>query len=314
VSYTSVDAPLVRLVESASDELARLDALCAVAPAAVAEHLRLAALAQLVLRPEGTPFAQTSLAAAAVDSLHDASLPPEVDQWIRTADAEERRARSGAPLTAARVLTWFGSAPSVASAGAATLVALDDALRPGGTPRAVLLRAAAAAAIVRSQLAGLAATSSAAAELLPALMLCAAGNTDRIRLLPFAGLDTPAREDALAAWTAGDEVPFAQLALAECARAARAERQSVSAALAGIPAEDARLDALGRAAITARRALAALRQAVGVTMPALATTLDCSRPAAGDALDRLVELQLAHEITGRGRDRVFVWRAVHRPP
>lgn len=144
-------------------------------------------------------------------------------------------------------------------------------------------------------------------------MLCAAGHTDRIRLLPFAELDAAAREEALAAWDEGDEAPFAQLALAECARAARATRQWVVAALAGIPAEDAKLDTLGRAAITARRALAALRQSVGATVPSLATALACSRPAAGDALDRLVELQLAHEITGRGRDRVFVWSAVHRP-
>ena len=304
MSFESVPATLVRLVESASDELARLDALCAVAPAAGAAHLRLAALAQLADPSEGTPVAHASLAAAAVDPAHASFSPPPPScaHWIQIADTEERRARSGAPLTAARVLTWL---PGV---GLPSLAALDDVLRPGGAPRAVLLRAVAAAAIVRTQL-----EERAPAELLPALMLCAAGHTDRIRLLPFAELDADARDEALAAWDGGETTPFAQLALAECARAARAERQAITAALAGLPAEDARLDALGRAAITARRALALLRQTVGATVPSLATALACSRPAASDALDRLVELQLAHEITGRGRDRVFVWRAAHRP-
>jgi biotin operon repressor len=40
-------------------------------------------------------------------------------------------------------------------------------------------------------------------------------------------------------------------------------------------------------------------------MPMLSEQLECSRPAAGDALERLVEVGLAVEITGRQRDRVY---------
>lgn len=335
--FDTVSAQLVRLVESASDELARLDALCTVAPPAVAAHLRLGAVAQSVPTTQPTPSTRTSLVAAAADPVHTAMLAPALAKWLQIADTEERRARSGAPLTAARVLAWSpGIYPS-------TLDALNDALRPGSAPRAVLLRALTTTAILRAQFARKPhgdhaqanrvvaehaageytagepttpepdATQHATAELLPALMLCAAGPTDRLRLLPFAALDPTARAESLAAWSAGDEEPFAHLALSECARAARAERQSVAAAITGIPDEDARLDALGRAAITARRALAVLRQAVGVTVPSLASDLECSRPAASDALERLVELQLAQEITGRRRDRVYIWSAVHRP-
>jgi len=309
--FDTVSAQLVRLVESASDELARLDALCTVAPPAVAEHLRLGAVAQSVPTTQPTPSTRTSLVAAAADPVHTAMLAPALAKWLQIADTEERRARSGAPLTAARVLAWSpGIYPN-------TLDALNDALRPGSAPRAVLLRALTTTAILHTQFEPTTpepdATRDATAELLPALMLCAAGHTDRVRLLPFAALDPTARAESLTAWSAGDEEPFAQLALSECARAARADRQSVAAAITGIPDENARLDALGRAAITARRALAVLRQAVGVTVPSLASDLECSRPAASDALERLVELQLAQEITGRRRDRVYIWSAVHRP-
>jgi hypothetical protein len=294
---------LVRLVESASDEVARLDALCAVAPAAVSEHLRLAAFVQLAATPEGTPFAHDSLAAATIDTVHAALVPSDAARWIHIASAEEQRARSGAPLTASRVLGWMPEA------GSADLAALDHELRPGGATRAVLLRAVSVAAMLRTRVP----TYVPASDLVPALILCAAGNTDRLRLLPFAALDPAARAESLAAWDEGDEAPFAQLALAECARVARAERQAVIAALTGVPAEDARLDTLGRAAIMARRALHVLRHSLGTTVPLLAAELACSRPAASAALDRLIELELAREITGRARDRVFVWSVVQRP-
>jgi hypothetical protein len=315
--FGTVGSQLTRLVESASDELARLDALCTFAPGAVTEHLKLAALAQLTDSPQATPSALTSLIAAAVDPTHAAHRAPQLVHWVEVAEREERRARSGAPLTAARVLTWLPEAGDT-NAPNTNAAELDDVLRSGGAQRAVLLRALSATAIVllaaaERAAAERAAAEQAAAELLPALMLCAAGITDQIRLLPFADLNPTARAESLGAWRAGDDEPFAQLALTECARAARAARQSVAAAVGGIPTEEARLDDLGRASITARRALAALRERTGVTVPSLATQLECSRPAASDALERLVELHLAQEITGRGRDRVYIWSAVHRP-
>jgi DNA-binding Lrp family transcriptional regulator len=66
---------------------------------------------------------------------------------------------------------------------------------------------------------------------------------------------------------------------------------------------------LGRAAITARSALALLRRRFVTTIPALADDLGLSRPAANDAVERLVALGLAREVTGRARDRVFAYGA-----
>jgi hypothetical protein len=76
-----------------------------------------------------------------------------------------------------------------------------------------------------------------------------------------------------------------------------------------MPEEYARLDALGRAAITARRVLQRLRDQLAVSVPALAEALGASRPAASDALDRLVGMEIAVEVTGRARDRVFALRS-----
>jgi len=208
--------------------------------------------------------------------------------------AEERRARSGAPLTVARVLAHDAS---IAGTLPMDLAALDEALRPGGQPRPVLLRAVAAAA---------ACGAGVLAELVPALLLCSTGMTDQLRVLPFAGVDRAPRAEALVAWRAGDEELFTALTLSECAQVARERRMGIRRALVAIGEDESQLAPLGRAAITARRALAVLRDQLATSMPQLSELLDCSRPAAGDALERLVEAGLAVEITGRQRDRVFV--------
>ena len=235
----------------------------------------------------------TALVAAGVDAVHVEACPPHLLRLQEMVNGEERRARTGAPLTVARVLAHeavvSGSLPM-------DLTALEVALRPGGQPRPVLLRAVAAS---------VACGEGVLAELVPALVLCSTGMTDQLRVLPFAGVESALRADSLAAWRAGDEEPFASLALAECAQVARARRIGVRRALAAMAADEAHLAPLGRAAITARRALAVLRDTLATSMPQLSTQLECSRPAAGDALERLVEVGLAREITGRQRDRVY---------
>jgi DNA-binding MarR family transcriptional regulator len=97
--------------------------------------------------------------------------------------------------------------------------------------------------------------------------------------------------------------------LATVARRAREARRAVESALRGLPQEDVRLDGLGRAAISARRALAHLRAHAVTTMPLLAEELQLSRPAASDALERLVTAGLVRELTGRARDRVYAYEA-----
>jgi hypothetical protein len=234
-----------------------------------------------------------------VDIVHVEACSPHLMQLREMVEAEEGRARSGAPLTVARVLAHDARIPSALPMD---LAALEEALRPGGQPRPVLMRALAAAA---------ACGDGVLAELVPALLLCSTGMTEQLRLLPFAGVDGAHRAEALTAWRAGDEEPFAALALGECARAARERRIGVRRALAAMNDDEAHLAPLGRAAITARRALAVLRDQLATSMPRLSERLECSRPAAGDALERLVEVGLAVEITGRQRDRVYVCARSH---
>ena len=304
----SVNLTTARLLEQASDELARLDAVAAIAPRAFAMAFR---LDTLVLRNQATPSAARSLVAASVESLHEAMLDGALRAHRDFVAEEERRVRGGAVLTATRIIA--------AGYAVADPAALDAALRPGGQPRPVLLRAIAVAAALAESRAtteslprdeSLALDDSPAlANAVAALLLCGAGVTDELRLLPFEGVEPAARAEALEAWRAADHGPWTTAALSEAARAARARRQSLTDALAAFAADDARLDPLGRAAITARRALAVLRNELAITVPTLSTRLDCSRPAAGDAAERLVAAELATEITGRARDRVFALSA-----
>ncbi len=228
--------------------------------------------------------------------LHAAALDAALAQWQQRLEDGERRARSGVPL----------SAPAGVHLDAASREMLLDSLRPGGQPRAVLLRAVCAAGSIEASSDDNTPGGRSEAELVAALLLTATGLTDRVRLLPFAERSEE-RADALAAWRARDYAPYTEQALSALATAARRLRVQLRLLLDAMPDEDDHLSSIGRAAVTARQALQVLRDSRATSMPDLARRLDCSRPAAGAALERLVELGLAEEITGRARDRVFVW-------
>jgi hypothetical protein len=290
-------ASSTRLIEEAADELGRLDAIAGYAPPAVAQALRLGAIAQLGrLASDGaSPVPLHALAAADGDPLHDADLPAAVLHWRDLIRSEERRVRSGAPLASQRfaivapALSTYTERPR-----------LEAIWREVGTERPVLARALDAAAWSPDPALG---------EAVAALALCAGGRADHVRLLPFADVPADERQVALASWRAGDAAPWERLGLAAVARRARGVRQRIESLIGGLADETVRLDGLGRAAITARRALDVLRVRFVTTMPALAESLECSRPAAADALDRLVAAGVAREVTGRARDRVYVWGA-----
>lgn len=285
--------------------MARLDALCDVAPASVGDALALHA-AVLARTEQATATAIVSLLAARVGAAAVAEPVPSLAAWMQFVSAEERRARTGAPLTVERLVaedllgapesTALVTAPLTAR-GPGLHAQLADALA-STVPRPVLLRAATVAAALGAR--------SALARIAPALMLVSAGLTSRVRLLPFAGLADASAVELLTAWDAGDPDPFTEAALSEAAAAARATRLAVRAAIAATARDQDALAPLGRAGIGARAALSQLRTGLATTAPALSAALDCSRPAAGDALERLVEVGLAREVTGRQRDRVFV--------
>jgi DNA-binding transcriptional ArsR family regulator len=284
-----------RDLEEAADELGRLDATAVLAPASFTAALQLAAVAELA-RLSGDRYHDPTLdalIAAEGDPLHDASLPAAALHWRDLLPSEERRVRSGATLSSQRfaivapALSTYSERPR-----------LEAIWREPGRARPVLLRALDAAAWSPDRALG---------EAGAALMLCAGGRADRARLLPFADVAGTEREEAIAEWRAGRDEAWTRLGLGAAARRARAVRVAMDAALRALPDEDARLDPLGRAAITARRALAHLRTSLVTTMPLLAEELSVSRPAASDALERLTEAGIAREVTGRARDRVFAY-------
>jgi hypothetical protein len=289
----SGDAVVARLIEEAAEELGRLDSLVAMAPGAVPTVLQASLVARLATsEAEAMRSACVALVAARVEMVHAAALDASVEQWQARVDDGERRARSGVPLAPPEAL-------SLTTAQRADLLA---ALRPGGTPRPVLLRAVHTAATLEA-----AGHSVAESELAAALVLTASGVTDRLRLLPFGEFAPAARAEAVSAWTAGDTDAYTRCALGALAPAARRLRVQVRLLLESQSAEDAHLASIGRASILARRALDVLRASLATSVPALSASLDCSRPAAGEALERLVALGLAEEITGRARDRVFAY-------
>ncbi|MBX3173990.1 MAG: hypothetical protein KF709_06225 [Gemmatimonadaceae bacterium] len=202
----------------------------------------------------------------------------------------DRLLRTGLPLTVARLQ------PLLPELDLGT-TALEAVLNPGGQPRSVLLRALDAARTLGSL---------PLADLVPTLVLGAAGLMHRVHILPFAEVDPDAFAESRALSSDDDHASLARLLLAAAAESARARRVALKAGLRDAADDASRLAPLGRAAITARRALGRLRLDLAATMPRLSEALDCSRPAAADALERLVEVGLATEITGRGRDRVYV--------
>lgn len=280
----------VRLIEEAADEVGRLDAACSLTPNSVQLALRLLATVGLT---EPTRSGFFALVAADAEPLHDAALPTRVLAWRDQLAAEERRVRSGALLTAAR---FASVAPELDAADHRER--LEAIWREPGASRSVLERALDSAAW---------SPDAAIAEASAALLLCAGGRTDRVRLLPFADVTGPTRADAIAAHRAGETESWAAHGLRALAARARRTRVAALSVIAAPEREEQTLSALGRAAITAREALALLRRQLASTGPALAEDLGISRPAASDALERLVAAGLAREVTGRARDRVFAY-------
>jgi len=302
------DSGIVRLYEESAEELGRLDALVSVAPAAVSTVLQLSAVARLATHDaaadsadasQATRAALASLVAARVDLLHAAALGPALDEWRQRVEDGERRARSGASLTAsltaASVATAAASERSVDETARRRVL---DALRPGSEPRPLLWRALEVVAWT---------SDIAEADLFAALLLVAGGLADRLHLLPFAGVRGAQRREACASWQAGDPTPLTRAALSALAAEARHLRVQLRLLLDAQVDEDAHLASIGRAAVTGRRVLALLRSTLATSAPDLSERLALSRPAAGAALERLVELGLVEEITGRARDRVFVY-------
>jgi hypothetical protein len=292
--FSGPDEAVVRRIEDAADALARLDLACHLAPPAFPLALRLAAIGDLAgAGPKGTRALAVTFAGAA-----PAGLDPELARWADFIEEEERRSRGGAPLTLARLLR-AGLSAHVADPHHP---AVERALRPGiAHPRpAVLHRALDISATIGDRAFG---------EAAAALVLCVEGRTDRIRCLPFGTVPGDQREAAVGAWREGDGRAWIELGLEALTGTARGRRAAIDRAATAIVGEDESLAALGRAAISARHALAVLRREFVVTVSSLAGELGLSRPASDDAVARLVDVGLATELTGQKRNRAFAYAA-----
>lgn len=275
----------MKVLEDATDALARFDAAVTAAPFGAATVLRLLCTAQLTT---GTRDSLHRLLAAEADPFHDAALTPAERAARDLLVEEERRARSGGIPALARLTSLDPTIETYPDADR-----LEAALR-AGNDRGVLERILDLTAW---------APSTAVGECLAALTLVSAGRTDRLILLPF--IDVESRAAGLEAWRTGDEAPWRDLVLTALIAQLRARHDALRAITAGQSREDERLAALGRAAVTTRPVLDLLRRSIILTMPIVAEDLACSRPAAQQALERLTSLGVARELTGRGRDRVW---------
>jgi hypothetical protein len=289
---------LMRLREDAADELARLDQTCLLdlpAVGAACWHATIAAV-----HPD--PSVLDLLVAAAADPVHDATLGEDLIRLRDFAASEERRLRTGTPLSVKR---WETLAPGLATYAGRDL--LEAEWSDGTTGRSVLDLAVATAAWFDDDT--ITGNGQDVAALAAALLLCATGRTAHLRVAPFAALSRARRREAAGRWREGAPEEWATLAVEAIIASARRRRDALSGLAAARARDDERIATLGRAGINARRTLSHLHGTLASTMPIVAEALDLSRPAAAAALDRLVELGVARELTGRARDRVFAWAA-----
>ena len=283
-------------LEEAADELARLDEICTLVPASAPRILWLLAVAELA-DPKTEQL--HALVAAEGDSFHGAALSPSARLWRDLIADQERRTRGGAFLSTSRFTELVPALATYAERGR-----LEAIWRESGRARPVLVRALESAAWWPSDVEH---PHADAGDLTAALLLCGGGRTDRIRVLPFAGIPAETRIAATQAWRSGEQEPWALLALTAAAHRARQRREGVHQVHSMRGREEATLGSMGRAGINARRALDALRTFLAMSMPALAEELELSRPATAAALERLTAAGLLREVTARARDRVYAY-------
>lgn len=267
-----------RAIELAADSLARLDLTCSTSSPSATLALEIAVAAQLLGL---TSEERLQLIAAQSEGSTSPLLTPDLLTGWTGLQELQRRARSGARLSLAmtRSLLDREELPSIEREDAASI---DAILHDQASSRSALSEAAELTARAPGTL----------GQLLAALHLVSRGRTDRLRLLP----PDPSRI------TGHPDPERFLIQLAADARALTGRLRKLSELHAEI---ESQLDGLGRAAITARAVLAELRVSLALSAPQLADTLELSRPAIHDACDRLLELRLIRECTGRARGRVY---------
>jgi hypothetical protein len=202
------------------------------------------------------------------------------------------RARGGIVPTLATLSAALGEA-----APADDAKEIDALLRGADDPLSPLLRAAIAAGALRRSGASLEMATLAATW-----TLCVNGAIGD-------GWLTVAHAVALPSARAIDEWLLA--AIADYTREGRELERAATLGAEIIRRDETRIrESLGRAHFSALDVLGVLRRDGAINVPEVAVALGISTPTAGAAVERLVELGIAREITGRARSRVFVYVAL----
>lgn len=96
-------------------------------------------------------------------------------------------------------------------------------------------------------------------------------------------------------------------ALQQIAREARVMQRRVEAYRASCLSSEARCAEFGRGGPTARGVVELLQQRGALTVADVVSAVRVATPTAGAALERLTAAGVVREVTGRGRDRLFVY-------
>jgi hypothetical protein len=213
--------------------------------------------------------------------------------WFRGALARSMtRARGGIVPTLATLSAALGEAAPTEDAKQ-----IDALLRGADDPLSPLLRAAiAAGALLRSG------ASPEMATLAATWILCVNGAIGD-------GWLTVAQPVALPSSSEIDDWLLA--AIDDFTREGRELERAATLGAEIITRDETRIrESLGRAHFSALDVLGVLRRDGAINVPDVAVALGISTPTAGAAVERLVELGIAREITGRARSRVFVYAAL----
>jgi hypothetical protein len=294
-----LDVGLLRATEDAIDALSRLDEQVAVSVPGLATLLRLRSAQAIVAandRPLGAALDGTRLDGTAIDG--DAAFAALLGWWYAP---EGREFIVDDPHLRGTAVALDAAAEMMRAGRALTLGLLEEAMRVGDASLPVLPGAFADT------------LRAAEAEGWPALLTTAvlssgACGAARNVAASIARAVVPLSGGVIAdAFVVAKCLENAASALHGIANEARTMRRRVAVYREACSNAAERCREFGRGGPSAAALAELLAGRPALTVAEAAAALDISAPTAGAAVERLMSAGLLREITGRGRDRVFVY-------
>ncbi len=294
-----LDVGLLRATEDAVDALSRLDEQVAVSAPGLATLLKLRSAQAIVAandRPLGAALDGTRLDGTAIDG--DAAFAALLGWWYAP---EGREFIVDDPHLRSTAVALDAAAEMMRAGRALTLGLLEEAMRDGDASLPMLPGAFAEA------------LRAAETEGWPALMTTAvlssgACGEARNVAASIARAVVPVSGGVIAdAFVVAKCAENAAGALHSIANEARTMRRRVAIYRESCANAAERSREFGRGGPSAAALAELLAGRPAITVAEAAVALDISAPTAGAAVERLMSAGLLREITGRGRDRVFVY-------